>query len=90
MKKVIFNQVCVNCMVVNLTEKENIAFNAIKIGIDGGWQSNEITEFVAEKLHSSLNTAKGYIGKLVQKGVIKKEVYKDFTLGKIIQFSLND
>jgi hypothetical protein len=89
MKAKVFNQTCVNCMVVNLTEKEDIALNAVKIGISEGWQTDEITEFVAEKLQSSLNTAKGYIGKLVQKGIIKKEVYTDYNLGKIIQFSLN-
>jgi len=88
--KNIFTQVCANCTVVNLTEKESITLDAIKIGIDGGFQTDEITEFVAEKLNSSLNTAKGYIGKLTQKGVIKKEVYRDFTLGKIIQFSINN
>lgn len=86
----IFNQVCVNCMVVNLTEKESITLDAIKIGINDGWQTDEITEFVSEKLKSSLNTAKGYIGKLCHKGVITKERYNDSSIGWITQFSLND
>ncbi len=84
------NQVCVNNMVVNLNEKENIALEAIKTGVNDGWQTDEITSFVAEKLNSSVNTAKGYIGKLCEKGVIKKEKYKDFSIGWITQFSLND
>lgn len=89
-KQNIFTQVCANSMVVDLTQKESVALDAIKVGINDGWQTDEITEFVAEKLKSSLNTAKGYIGKLCQKGVVTKERYKDNSIGWITQFSIND
>ena len=75
---------------ISLNEKESIAYDATKTGIESGYQTDEITEMVADALKCSINTAKGYIGKLAQKGIIKKERYFDKQIGWITQFSMNE
>ncbi len=75
---------------ISLNEKEQICYETVKTGIESGYQTGEITEMVANALNCSINTAKGYLGKLVQKDIIKKEKYFDKGIGWITQFSMNE
>ena len=73
-----------------MNTKETLAFDAVKAGVEYGYQTDEITEMVSEKLGCSINTAKGYIGRLCKLGMIKKERYFDRSIGWITQFSINN
>ena len=72
-----------------LTDKEKNVLAILYGCIEDGLQTNEIVDEISDKLKYSPNTTKGYLGKLVQKGYITRERYKDFNIGWITQFSMN-
>lgn len=70
-----------------LTSKETIALAAATKGIEMAYMTEEIVDMVAEELNVSFNSAKGYIGKLTQKGYIVK--HRQVINGEvIIQFTI--
>jgi len=71
-----------------LNENEKKALNEVMECSDMAMQVDEITKCVAGVLEISINSAKGYLSQLTQKGYIKHVEYRDSHIGKIQQFEI--